>query len=127
MRYLLDTHTLIWFFNGDLELSDKARRIILDTNNQKFASIVSVWELSIKVSLNKLQFDGKAKGFLDLIYKNGFKLLNMNQNYILKLEQLENFHKDPFDRILIATALSENMKFITCDENIHLYPVEYVW
>jgi len=127
MKYLLDTHTLIWFFNGDLKLSDKARQIILDTNNQKFASIASVWELSIKVSLNKLKFDGKAKGFVDLIYKNGFKLLNMNQNYIFKLEQLENFHKDPFDRILIATAISENMKFITEDENILLYPVECVW
>ncbi|MDR2584051.1 MAG: type II toxin-antitoxin system VapC family toxin [Fibromonadaceae bacterium] len=127
MKYLLDTHTLIWFFNGDLELSENARQIILDTNNQKYASIVSVWELSIKVSLNKLKFDGKAKGFLDLIYKNGFKLLNINQNYIFKLEQLENFHKDPFDRILIATAISENMKLITRDENIHLYPIEYVW
>jgi PIN domain nuclease of toxin-antitoxin system len=127
MKYLLDTHTLIWFFNGDLDLSDKARQIILDADNQKFASIASVWELSIKVSLNKLKFYGKAKGFLDLIYKNGFKLLNINQNYIFKLEQLENFHKDPFDRILTATAISENMKFITCDENIHLYPVECVW
>jgi len=127
MKYLLDTHTLIWFFNGDLDLSDKAKQIILDTNNQKFASIASVWELSIKVSLNKLKFGGKAKGFLDLIYKNGFKLLNINQNYIFKLEHLENFHKDPFDRMLIATAISENMKFITRDENIHLYPIEYVW
>ncbi len=72
MKYLLDTHTLIWFFNGDLDLSDKAKQIILDTNNQIFASIVSVWELSIKVSLNKLKFDGKAKGFLDLIYKKWF-------------------------------------------------------
>ena len=118
MKYLLDTHTLIWFFNGDLDLSENARQIILDADNQKFASIASVWELSIKVSLNKLKFDGKAKGFVDLIYKNGFKLLNINQNYIFKLEQLENFHKDPFDRILTATAISEN---------IHLYPVECVW
>ena len=47
MKYLLDTHTLIWFFNGDLDLSENARQIILDTNNQKFASIASVWELSI--------------------------------------------------------------------------------
>jgi PIN domain nuclease of toxin-antitoxin system len=127
MKYLLDTHTLIWFFNGDLNLSDKARQIILDTNNQKFASIASVWELSIKISLNKLKFDGKSKGFLDLINKNGFKLLNINQNYIFNLEQLENFHKDPFDRILTATAIFEGMKFITCDENIRQYPVECVW
>jgi PIN domain nuclease of toxin-antitoxin system len=127
MEYLLDTHTLIWFFNGNSELSNKARQIILDTNNQKFASIASVWELSIKVSLNKLQFAGRARGFSDLIYKNGFKLLNINQNYIFQLEQLGNFHKDPFDRILTATAISENMKLITCDENIRLYPVECVW
>jgi PIN domain nuclease of toxin-antitoxin system len=127
MKYLLDTHTLVWFFNGDLNLSDKAKQIILDTNNQKFASIASVWELSIKISLNKVKFAGKSKGFLDLIFKNGFKLLNIEQNYILKLEQLENFHKDPFDRILIATAISEDMKFITCDENIRLYPIECIW
>jgi PIN domain nuclease of toxin-antitoxin system len=64
---------------------------------------------------------------LDLIYKNGFKLLNINQRYIFTLEQLEDFHKDPFDRILTATAISEGMRFITCDENIRLYPVECIW
>jgi len=127
MKYLLNTHTLIWFFNGDSDLSDKAKQIILDVNNQKFASIASVWELSIKVSLNKLKFEKKAKGFLDLIHKNSFELLNINQNHVLKLEHLKKHHKDPFDRILIATAISEDMKFITCDENIRLYPVDCVW
>lgn len=127
MRYLLDTHTLIWFFNGDPNLSENAKQIILDANNQKFASIVSVWELSIKVRLKKLEFDGKAKGFWDLIYKNGFRILNISQDYIFKLEELEEHHKDPFDRILTATAIYEDMKIITCDEHIPLYPVECVW
>jgi PIN domain nuclease of toxin-antitoxin system len=84
MNLLLDTHTLIWFFNGDALLSEKAKEAIMDLHNRKFVSMASVWETAIKISLNKLGFDGKTKGFFDLIDNNGFELLAINREYILE-------------------------------------------
>jgi len=127
MRYLVDTHALIWFFNGDKQLSQTAKQILSDGQYQKFVSIASVWELAIKINLDKLKFPNNAKGFVKVIIENKFKLCDVKPEHIFNLEQLENFHKDPFDRILTATAISEGMKFITSDENIRLYPVECVW
>jgi PIN domain nuclease of toxin-antitoxin system len=75
MNLLLDTHTLIWFFNGDSLLSEEAKQSILKLQHRKFVSLVSVWEFAIKISLNKLVFNGKTQGFLDLINDNGFELL----------------------------------------------------
>ena len=127
MKYLVDTHTLLWFFNGDKQLSQTAKQILSDEQYQKFVSIASIWELAIKINLNKLKFPNNAKGFVKAIIENKFKLCDIKPEHIFNLEQLENFHKDPFDRILTATAIFEGMKFITCDENIRQYPVECVW
>jgi PIN domain nuclease of toxin-antitoxin system len=127
MNLLLDTHTLIWFFNGDSSLSEKAKQSILEAQHRKFASIVSVWEVAIKISLNKLAFNGKTQGFLDLINNNGFELLTIDKKYILELEKLSFIHRDPFDRLLIATAISEKMYLVTADENIQKYTINYIW
>ena len=127
MNLLLDTHTLIWFFNGDSLLSEKAKRSIIELQHRKYVSIVSVWEFSIKISLNKLVFNGKTQGFLDLINNNGFELLAIDKKYILELEKLLFIHRDPFDRLLIATAISEKMYLVTADENIQKYPVNCIW
>jgi PIN domain nuclease of toxin-antitoxin system len=127
MDLLLDTHTLIWFFNGDSSLSENAKQSIIELQHRKFVSIVSVWEVAIKISLNKLVFDGKTKGFLDLINNNGFELLSINKEYIFELEKLPFLHRDPFDRLLIATTISEKMYIVTADTNIQKYPVNYIW
>jgi len=65
-HYLLDTHTAMWFFNGDNAISDTANQIILDLSNFKYLSIASAWELAIKIGLGKLEFNGKSKGFISL-------------------------------------------------------------
>jgi PIN domain nuclease of toxin-antitoxin system len=127
MNLLLDTHALIWFFNGDSLLSEKAKQSIVELQHRKFVSIVSVWEFAIKISLNKLIFDGKTQGFLDLIDNNGFELLNIDKKHILELEKLSFIHRDPFDRLLIATAVSEKMYFVTADANIQKYHVNCIW
>jgi PIN domain nuclease of toxin-antitoxin system len=127
MRLLLDTHTVLWFFNGDSQLSEPAKQAILCSENRKFVSIVSVWEVTVKISLQKLSFNGNITGFLNLIENNGFDLFPIDKKHILELEQLPYFHRDPFDRALIATAISERMSMITIDKNIHLYPLDYIW
>jgi PIN domain nuclease of toxin-antitoxin system len=127
MNLLLDTHTLIWFFNGDSLLSEEAKQSIIEVQHRKFVSIVSVWETAVKISLNKLGFNGKTRGFLDLIDNNGFELLTIDKKHILELENLSFIHKDPFDRLLIATAISEKMYIVTADANIQKYPVNCIW
>jgi PIN domain nuclease of toxin-antitoxin system len=124
---LLDTHVLIWFFNGDSLLSEKAKQVIIESQNQKFVSMASVWEVAIKISLNKLDFDGKTEGFLNLVDNNGFELLAIDKEYILELEKLPFVHRDPFDRLLIATAISEKMCIVTADTNIQKYSVNCIW
>ncbi|MCL2070544.1 MAG: type II toxin-antitoxin system VapC family toxin [Treponema sp.] len=125
--YLLDTHTAIWFFNGDDTLSKTAKSSILDLSNQKYISIVSAWELAIKISLGKLDFGGKAAGFMRFAETNGFTFIPIKEVHLTVFESLPMIHRDPFDRLLIATALAEDMTLITADKNIVQYNVPHIW
>jgi len=128
MDYLLDTHTVLWFFNGDkTSLSETAKDIIQDQQNTKFVSMASVWEIGIKISIGKLVFPQNTNGFVDQIQKNGFVLLPINVNHIAAIEQLPQIHRDPFDRLLAATSIVEQMGIISCDTNIKSYPVNCIW
>ena len=126
-HYLLDTHTAIWFFNGSKELSNKANQIIRDFSNPAYISIASVWELAIKIGLGKLDFDGKAAGFVRFAETNDITILPVKTAHLTVLELLPLIHRDPFDRLLIATALSEQMTLITADKNITRYNVSHIW
>jgi PIN domain nuclease of toxin-antitoxin system len=128
MDYLLDTHTVLWFFNGDkTSLSETAKNIIQDQNNTKYVSMASVWETCIKISIGKLVFPQNTNGFVNQIQKNGFTLLPINVNHIEAVEQLPHIHRDPFDRLLVATSIVEQMGILSCDNNIKLYPVNCIW
>jgi PIN domain nuclease of toxin-antitoxin system len=125
--YLLDTHAAMWFFNGDDALSQTAKHIILDASNTKYLSIVSAWEIAIKISLGKLQFNGKAAGFIRLAEDNDIILLPIKTSHLTVLESLPKIHRDPFDRLLAAIAISEQMNFISADKNIAQYDVSMIW
>ena len=127
MNILLDAHTFIWFFNGDGQLSNKARKLIEDSKTKKFVSIASIWEVAIKIGLKKLVFDGHTSEIVELISKNGFQILQISVNHIATYETLEFVHRDPFDRILVAQAIVEKMTIITKDENIQKYRVKTNW
>ena len=127
MNILLDTHTFIWFFNGDEQLSLKAKKLIEDSKNQKFVSIASIWEVAIKIGLKKLVFDGNTSEVGDLMKQNGFQLLHISISHTTVYESLEFLHRDPFDRILVAQAIVEKMTIITRDENIQKYSVKTNW
>jgi PIN domain nuclease of toxin-antitoxin system len=127
MKYLLDTHTVLWFFDLVDKLSENVLKAIVDPVNEKYVSIVSAWELAIKISLGKLAFDGGVGNFFNVIAENGFILLPVKENHIKQIEMLPFIHRDPFDRILIASAMSENMSLITADVNIHQYNVTWFW
>jgi PIN domain nuclease of toxin-antitoxin system len=105
MDILLDTHSLIWFLNGDEKISDKAKSLIEDSSNSKIVSIASIWEIAIKVSLDKFRFPKGFKHFLDMVEDNGFEVLPITFEHALELSTLEFIHRDPFDRLLIAANI----------------------
>ena len=125
--YLLDTHAAIWFFDGNNMLSEIANEIIRDLSNPIFLSIASAWELAIKIGLGKLDFDGKLADFVRLAETNDITILPIKIAHLTALESLPLIHRDPFDRLLVATALAENMTLITADGNITRYNVLQVW
>jgi len=126
-RYLLDTHTAIWFFDGDSALSETAKKIILDTSNIKYLSIASAWEIAIKLSIGKLDIVGNTADFIHDAETNGFIFVPIKTAHLTVLEKLPLLHRDPFDRLFIATAISEQMTFVSADKNIAQYDVPLVW
>jgi PIN domain nuclease of toxin-antitoxin system len=127
VNYLADTHACIWFFEGNNKLSKKARKIMNAFGNHIFVSIASVWELAIKISIGKMDFEGNSKGFISTIAEHDFELLEIEPQHIQIVETLPFHHRDPFDRLLVATAMAERMPIITVDDNIPLYDVECLW
>ena len=125
--YLLDTHTAIWFFNGDNTLSETANRIIRDFSNPIYLSMASAWELAIKIGIGKLNFAGRVAGFLRLAETSDINIIPIKSDHLTVLENLPLIHRDPFDRLLIATALAENMTLVTVDKNIAQYDVPLIW
>ena len=127
MRYLLDTHAFLHYFNDSDKLSETAAVIIEDADAQKYVSMASLWEFAIKYSLGNIRFDGGLSRLCEMITKNGFTFLPITQLHISGLIELPYIHRDPFDRLLIATAKAEGMTILTADENIPKYDVPSVW
>ncbi|MDR2043129.1 MAG: type II toxin-antitoxin system VapC family toxin [Clostridium sp.] len=126
MRYLIDTHVALWVLKGE-QISDKAKAIIDDVTVEVFVSIASAWEIAIKVGLGKLKYDGGVRAFLDDVKLNEFQIIGVEEAHIEQTEGLEYRHRDPFDRLLIATAIAEDMTFISADENVPKYDVKWLW
>jgi PIN domain nuclease of toxin-antitoxin system len=127
MKYLLDTHTVLWVAENSPLLTDLAKAAILDANTQKYVSIVSAWEVAIKLGNHKLHLAGGLQEFFRMIDDNGFFTLPLERKYLQLITDLPNYHKDPFDRLIAATAIIENMTLITIDEKIYQYDVSCLW
>ena len=126
-RYLIDTHTAMWFFNGDIKLSKTANEIIYDFSNPIYMSIASAWDVAIKLSIGKLDIVSNTADFLRDAETNKIIILPIVPASLTVLESLPMIHRDPFDRLLIATAIAEQMTLITDDENIKKYEVSQIW
>jgi PIN domain nuclease of toxin-antitoxin system len=124
MDLLIDTHSLIWFLNGDKKLSDMA---IEDPSNSKIVSIASIWEIAIKISLDKFRFPEGFKHFLDMVEDNGFEILPITFEHAIELSTLEFIHRDPFDRLLIAQCMTDNLIIVTKGDNIKRYNIKTIW
>jgi PIN domain nuclease of toxin-antitoxin system len=128
MRCLLDTHTAVWYFAGSPELSEKAKEAIINGNNEIYVSVVSAWEIAIKRSLGRESASlCSAAAFFGEIGARGFELLALEPRHVSPVETLPYHHRDPFDRLLLATAIAENMTFLSADENVPKYEVSWLW
>lgn len=123
MSYLLDTHTLIWWLEDNSTLTTEARKIISNLNNLIFVSPVNTWEISIKKALGKINAPDNLE---QVILECGFDSLNINIKHTIFVEQLENYHDDPFDRLLISQAVIEGLTLITRDSKIAQYKIPIV-
>ena len=128
MNYLLDTHTFLWFLEGNNSLSFKARIIIENADNTIYVSIASIWEIAIKISISKLKLSVNLEEVKTEIVKNNFEILPLDFEHIIELTNLEQIHKDPFDRIIISQAISEKCTIISKDSNFDFYKnVNVLW
>ena len=116
-KYLLDTQILIWWFEKNPWLPSDIKGI-LEGSDMKFVSVVSFWEMVIKMKIKKL----KLKKGLDFLIKNlEFQVLDIEMDHVLQIEKLTEIHKDPFDRMLVAQAIVEDCKILTTDRTLKKY------
>lgn len=127
MDLLLDTHAFIWFLNGDSQLPEGVKNLISDGLNKCYLSIGSIWEIAIKVSLKKLELQGDFNDIAGFLIDNDIEILPITFNHIQRLIQLEVYHRDPFDRIIIAQTLTENLTVATKDEIFERYGATVIW
>ena len=128
MKLLLDTHTALWWVNEYEKLSLAARNMLLNDANVLYISVTSLWEIAIKVSIGKMHgLSGGTGTFIAKLNQMPVSQLPIMQRHIEIVETLPFIHRDPFDRLLVATAKVEDLTILTVDENIHKYDVRYAW
>ena len=126
MKLLLDTHILIWALNDDPRLPKKARELLLKPENSIYYSVVSIWEVAIKHAIHPENVAFTGRELAQFCNEAGFLPLNMQEKHVFSLETIEREddalpHNDPFDRILIAQAKAEKMRFLTHDSLLPYY------
>ncbi len=128
MKLLLDTHVFLWWVSDAPELSEAARIAISDPGNTCFLSLASCWEMAIKSSIGKLKLKKPVERFVsEQMKKNGFTMLNIELRHIATVENLALHHRDPFDRLLVSQAKTENLFLVTADTALSDYGVRCIW
>ena len=127
MKFLFDTHAILWAGENSPLLSERAKKAFLSQTAEKYVSIASAWEVAIKLGTQKLSLEGGLSEFFRMIDDNGLIMLGVAREYLDRLHELPLWHKDPFDRLIISTANTENLTLVTVDENIQKYDVSWLW
>ncbi|WP_230661733.1 type II toxin-antitoxin system VapC family toxin [Psychrobacter sp. I-STPA10] len=127
MKYLLDTHVLIWFLTQNCkQLSAQTLKILNEPSNILYFSTASIWEMTIKASLDKPNFQYDPKMIVDELLNLGFIEMNILLPHVLDVGNLPQIHRDPFDRLLLVQAKIEGVKLLTADNHIVQYQQSYV-
>ena len=121
MNFLLDTHILIWAAISPHKISSELASLLSDSGNHLYFSSASIWEISIKESLGKKDFKVSSEKLHGGLIENGFKEIKVSALHAMEVIKLPFIHRNPFDRILVATAIWENMPLLTNDSTLSPY------
>lgn len=128
MRLLLDTHAFIWAVTGDPRLPPSTVALLADPGNERFLSSISVYEMAIKIRLGKLDLNRPLAEFVSVgMRRSQLTELPVRTSHSLAALALPDIHKDPFDRLLIATAIDEDCHLVSADADVRKYPVRIAW
>ena len=128
MRVLVYTHTFLWDLLSDHRSSRLAKQMLKSDEHELYFSLVSLWEFAIKIKSGKLNALGSSVAYIRSEMENySMQLLPIRYEHILQLESLPVHHSDPFDRLLIAQAITESLPILTRDDKFTLYPVQVIW
>lgn len=127
MKVLLDTHVFVWAIAYPERLSPRAKKVIENSQNEVLLSVASVWEMTIKLSLGKLTIPAPAIPFVQKqLVAQRIGMLAIQLSHLERLEKLPLYHRDPFDRLLVAQCVEEDASLITVDDKLQLYPVKVI-
>lgn len=125
--YLMDTHIFIWTTCNANKLPKKILNILTNDNHRIYLSMATIWEMQIKYQLGKLPLTKPFSVIIDDVIDNDlYHFLPITHRHILNLQHLDFIHKDPFDRMLISQAMTENLTLLTVDEHIIHYPIKFI-
>jgi PIN domain nuclease of toxin-antitoxin system len=128
MRLLLDTHTFLWFILDELSLSAAARNLIIDPLNEIEISPATYWEVAIKVGIGKYSLAEPVELFFEReLAMNQFRILPIEPRHVAPLTTLPMHHRDPFDRLMIAQAMVEQIPIVSADAIFDAYPIQRLW
>jgi len=128
MRILLDTHAFLWWITGDQRLSQRSIECISDGSNELFFSVASGWEIAIKAGLGRIDIPDPLDRFVsEHLFRNHMDVLAIQLSHALHVITLPQFHRDPFDRMLISQAQIERLPILSSDKLLAAYDVEVIW
>ena len=128
MKFLLDTHALLWLIDNDPRVSATVISLYLNTDNQRYFSTASIWEIAIKVSIGKLKIKDTLERFVDEhIWRNAIDILPIKTTHLYQIPNLQHYHRDPFDRLLISQCLDEKIPILSADTILDKYGVRRIW
>ena len=127
MRFLIDTHTFLWFIHDSPQLSTNAKSL-LESDNDVWVSIVSLWEIAIKVNIGKLTLPNNYENFIpEQVALNDIEILPIEMAHLAIYTTLPLHHRDPYDRLLIAQAMTEKVSIISADVIFDSYFISRIW
>ena len=126
MRYLIDTHVLLWYIQGDNRLKSKYIEIIDDSDTEILVSSVSLWEIALKISIGKLELNTDYKNFINFLTEIDFSILDFDSEDLNTMINLPFHHQDPFDRLIIAQSITKNLSLISDDNKFKKYDAKLI-
>jgi len=128
VRLLLDTCTFLWLIGLPDRLSTRARDVLAKADNTVFLSVISSWEIAVKVSRGRLEWQGDPQVRVPRLRDHfGIRALPLDETSALQASDLPHLHRDPFDRLLVCQAITHGLTIVTPDEAIRKYPVSVLW